>query len=79
MADGRMTATAVVKAVMEEKNYTNASLGKSIGVANTAIWDRLNRDNLKVDTLVQMLAAMGYKVVAMPSDKKMQAGWYELK
>lgn len=75
----RMTATETVRKVMEGAGYTNATLGKAIGIANTAIWDRLKKDNMRVDTLVQMLSPMGYKLVAIPSDQRMKAGWYELK
>lgn len=75
----RMTATETVRKVMEGAGHTNATLGKAIGVTNTAIWDRLKKDNMRVDTLVQMLSAMGYKLIAVPSDQRMREGWYELK
>ena len=77
-------AVEAVKAVMEKTGYTCASLGKSIGVKNTAIWDRLNNsrkktDNMKIDTMVQMLRSMQYKVVIVPADKRVQEGEFELK
>lgn len=75
----RMGAVEAVKAVMAETNNSNASLGKLIGVANTAIWERLDKKDLKVSTMVQMLNAMGYDVVVMPNDVNMRAGWMRLK
>lgn len=75
----RMSAVEAVKAVMAETNNSNASLGKLIGVANTAIWERLDKKDLKVSTMVQMLNAMGYDVVVMPNDVNMKAGWMRLK
>lgn len=75
----RMGAVEAVKAVMAETNNSNASLGKLIGVANTAIWERLDKKDLKVSTMVQMLNAMGYDVVVMPNDVNMKAGWMRLK
>lgn len=75
----RMGAVEAVRAVMAETNNSNASLGKLIGVANTAIWERLDKKDLKVSTMVQMLNAMGYDVVVMPNDVNMKAGWMRLK
>lgn len=86
MADARGAVDVVVE-LMEKNSYTPSVLGKRIGVKNTAIWDRLynsrkkkrNSTDLKVSILVSMLRGMDYKVVAVPADKKLSAGEYELK
>ncbi len=80
-------AVEVVVDLMEKNGYTPAVLGKRIGVKNTAIWDRLynsekkkrNSTDLKVSNLAAMLRGMDYKVIAVPHDKKLSAGEYELK
>ena len=80
-------AVEVVLDLMDKNGYTPAVLGKRIGVRNTAIWDRLhntrkkerNSTDLKVSILAAMLRGMDYKIVAVPHDKKLSAGEYELK
>lgn len=78
----KMTPAEVVELVMEEKGMTNATVGKRIGLTSASMWDRLNNKkkvSMKVGTLVQMLTAMDYKVIAVPSDKSLREGEYELK
>ena len=79
---GKMNPAEVVSAVMEVKEVTNATLSKRIGLTSASIWDRLNNKktvSMKVSSLVQMLAAMDYKVVAVPHDRSLREGEYELK
>lgn len=78
----KMTPAEVVELVMEEKGMTNATVGKRIGLTSASMWDRLNNKkkvSMKVGTLVQMLTAMDYKVIAVPSDRSLREGEYELK
>jgi hypothetical protein len=79
---GKMTPSEVVELVMEEKGMTNATVGKRIGLTSASMWDRLNNKkkvSMKVGTLVQMLTAMDYKVIAVPNDRNLREGEYELK
>ena len=78
----KMTAAEVVGLVMENKGMTNATVGKRIGKSSAAMWDRLNnkdRASMKIETLAQMLSAMDYKVIAVPNDRSLREGEYELK
>lgn len=78
----KMTPAEVVELVMEEKGMTNATVGKRIGLTSASMWDRLNNKkkvSMKVGTIVQMLTAMDYKVIAVPSDRSLREGEYELK
>lgn len=75
-------ARELIVDIMKEQNISNAQLGKRIGVKNTAIWDRLNSSktkSLKVDTVIQMLNALDYKLIAIPSNKDTPKGGVELK
>lgn len=80
-------ATEVVIDLMNKNGFTPAVLGKRIGVKNTAIWDRLynskrkerGTDDMKVGTMTQMLRGMDYKLVAVPTNKKVMSDEYELK
>jgi predicted XRE-type DNA-binding protein len=79
---GKMTPAEVIGLVMESKGMTNATVGKRIGLTSASMWDRLNNKkkvSMKVGTLVQMLSAMDYKVIAVPNDRSLREGEYELK
>lgn len=81
------TATEVVIDLMGKNGFTPAVLGKRIGVKNTAIWDRLYNprrkekgiEDMKIQTMTQMLRGMDYKLIAVPTSKKVMPGEYELK
>lgn len=81
-------AVEVVSELMEKQGFTPSSLGKRIGVKASAVWDRLynpkkvkerKSTDLKVSTMAEMLRGMDYKIIAVPSTKKLSAGEYELK
>ena len=73
-----MKATEIVKEIMEQQGIGQTALGKRIGVRNDAIYQRLKQDNISVDRLVQMLNAMDYKLVIIPSNKQVREGEYEV-
>lgn len=73
-----MKATEIVKEIMEQQGIGQTALGKRIGVRNDAIYQRLKQDNISVDRLVQMLNAMDYKLVIVPSSKQVREGEYEV-
>lgn len=73
-----MKATEIVKEIMEQQGIGQTALGKRIGVRNDAIYQRLKQDNISVDRLVQMLNAMDFKLVIVPSSKQVREGEYEV-
>lgn len=73
-----MKATEIVKDIMEKQGVGQTTLGKRIGVKNDAIYQRLKQDNISVDRLLQMLAAMDYKLVIVPASKSVRDGEYEV-
>lgn len=78
----KMTPAEVVELIMENKGMTNATVSKRIGISGASMWDRLNnkkKASMKIDTLVQMLLAMDYKLIAVPNDRNLKEGEYELK
>jgi len=77
-----MNAKELIMHIMKEQSVSNAKLAKRIGITNAAIWDRLNNKknkSLRLDVVIQMLAGLDYKVVAIPADKNIPDGGYELK
>lgn len=75
----KITSTAAVKEIMKSKDITNADLSRMVHVTPQSMYERLAKDNMKVSTLCEMLAVLGYKVVVVPGSKKVVAGEYELK
>lgn len=76
-----MTGKEVVRAIMEEKNVSNAELAHQVGIKPTAMWDRLNNTNskdLNVSLLSGMLRVLGYKIQIVPYNKKTAEGIYEV-
>ena len=69
-----MKAVEIVKAVMKEKDFTNGKLGNAIERNADVVNKRLSQKDLTAGVLAEMLAAMGYKVVVMPSEDKTPNG-----
>lgn len=75
----KITPTAAIKAIMKDKDVTNADLSRMVHVTPQSLYERLAKDNMKVNTLCDMLAVLGYKVVIVPGKKPVVSGEYELK
>ena len=78
-----MKARAIVEAIMDEKGVKKAQLGRAVGVPDEknpsdVIGKRLKQDNISVNMLSEMLAAMGYTMVVVPAGTKVRDGEYEL-
>ena len=75
-----MTERDAIKDIMKKEGITNAQLAKRINLTNAALWDRLSspkKKSLTISTASQMLNALDYKLVIVPSDKQIKDG-YEL-
>lgn len=76
-----MKINEIVSAVLENtltpggNKYTQALLAKELtdkyGKKTTpaAVWDRLQNENMKVNTVIEMLDILGYDVVVVPREK----------
>lgn len=76
-----MLVKSAVRAIMERKGIGTNALAKMIGKIPQTVSDRLNPEkgtNLSIDKLDELVSAMGYKIVLMPSDEQMKDGWYEV-
>ncbi len=63
-----------LKAVRKEKGFTQAQLAKASGLKQSAI-ARLESMSYspRIDTLIRVVTALGYKLVIVPIDEKTQA------
>ena len=73
-----MKACEVIRTVMTLRNVKVNDLVKALKVKQPTLSQRLKQDNLSTDKMVEMLDAMGYKLVAMPIGKKLSDDCYEI-
>lgn len=71
-----MNGREIIKAIMELKNITNATLASELKITQAALWDRLDtqprknkpRKDIPVSLLSEMVSIMGYKVIVVPEN-----------
>lgn len=71
-----MNGREIIKAIMELKNITNATLASELKITQAALWDRLDtqprknkpRKDIPVSLLSKMVSIMGYKVIVVPEN-----------
>lgn len=76
-----MTGREIIKAIMEKVNVSNATLAHRLNVKPTAMWDRLNSSKIKdipLATLDEMVRALDYKVLIVPSTSKCPKDGFEV-
>ena len=77
-----MKVQEIMETIMTEQGKTKAELGRAIGLdekkATDLIGKRIKQDNISVKLLGEMLSAMGYTMVIVPSGPKVKDGEYEV-
>lgn len=76
-----MTGREIIKAIMEKVNVSNATLAHRLKIKPTAMWDRLNSSKIKdipLATLDEMVRALDYKVLIVPSTSKCPKDGFEV-
>ena len=76
-----MLVKSAVREIMARTGTGTNMLAKMIGKIPQTVSDRLNPEkglNLSVDKLDELVSAMGYKIMLVPIDVKVQDGWYEV-
>lgn len=73
-----MKASTAVREIMAFNNETIPTLMDKLSIKYTTLSERLRQDNISVEKLDQMVRAMGYKIVLMPSSTKEEKGWYRV-
>lgn len=74
-----ITSTAAIKELMQKQGVTNADMSKRVGITPQTMYERLAKDNMKVNTLYELATTLGYKIVLVPNSKKVSSGEYEIK
>ena len=76
-----MNAKTVVRDIMAKKGVGTNALADMIGKPARLVSDRLSMDksdNISVGKLEEMLRVMGYKIVIMPREERMDSEWYKV-
>ena len=77
-----MKANKIVETIREEQGKTKAELGRAVGIdekkASDLINKRLKQDNISVNVMLEMLNAMGYTMVVVPTGKNLKDGEFEV-
>lgn len=78
-----MKVQEILETIMEDKGMTKAQLGRAVGIADEknpsdVINKRMKQKNISVNVLSEMLAAMGYTMVIVPSGPKVKDGEFEV-
>lgn len=63
-----MNEKEIIKAIMEEREVSNAQIAAALGISQAAMWDRLNgkKASLNITKLNEMLRYLDYELVIMP-------------
>lgn len=75
-----MKPNEIIKSLMRQCGFTNQSLADKLGKSHaSAISNPLSRINgMRTDTFLEMIGAMGYKVVVIPEAADINEEWFEV-
>ena len=74
-----MTLKRILKSIMLAQEISQAKLAKRLGISTQTMWARLDASSgkeLATGKAVDTLAALDYKLVAMPTDARIPDGAY---
>lgn len=72
-------SSVALKEVMRRQGVTNADMSKRMNVTPQTMYERLAKDNMKVNIFCEMARVLGMKVVLVPNDKPVRTGEFEIK
>lgn len=78
-----MKAVKIVDEIMRGQGKSKAELGRAVGIPTEknptdVINKRLKQENISVNVMLEMLGAMGYTMVVVPTGSKLKDGEYEV-
>lgn len=78
-----MKAVKIVDKIMKDQGKSKAELGRAVGIPaeknpTDVINKRLKQENISVNVMLEMLGAMGYTMVVVPTGSRMKDGEYEV-
>ena len=74
-----MKALELIESILKAKGMKKTELANAAGINPQLVNYRLKRVvNMTIPSMVQLLDACGYRLVAMPKTEKIKDGWYEV-
>lgn len=76
-----MKGKEAIKEIMKIKGETNTTFADKLDITQQALWDRLNNrknKDLSLTVICQMARILGYRVVLMPTTKRVSDDMYVL-
>ena len=78
-----MKAVKIVDKIMRDQGKSKAELGRAVGIPTEknptdVINKRLKQENISVNVMLEMLGAMGYAMVVVPTGSKLKEGEFEV-
>ena len=76
-----MKGKEAIKEIMKNKGETNTAFAEKLDISQQALWDRLNNKknkDLSLIILCKMARILGYRVVLMPTTKRITEDMYVL-
>lgn len=68
----------VIEDILAKQGIMKRTLANRLNISPSTINTRFARGNIRADTIVKMLRALDYKLVAMPANKKTPDGGYDI-
>ena len=70
-----MQSNELIREMLDESPvWTQNKLGAKLGLSSQAMSNRMNAADLRAGFLAEMLAVLGYELVAVPSGSRLPAG-----
>lgn len=70
-----MTASEAIKEILKLKELNQAKLSDMLDIPLKTLNERLRHKNVSVNKLDEMLRVMGYKIMVVPRDTKVENGF----
>lgn len=57
-----MKSTEIIRTAMKKANITQLVMGERLGITQTSVNNRLSRQDMRLDTFIEMLNICGYTI-----------------
>lgn len=73
-----MKINAIIKQILKDTKQRPSTIANAEGISPQLVNYRLSRDNMTVESAIQMLSGCGYKLVAIPKGSPVPKNGYEI-
>ena len=73
-----MRATDIIRTIMNLEGVKPSALASRLNIKNNVLSERLGQTNISISKLNEMLRVLDYKVIVVPSDRRLKDGEFEI-